>query len=251
MPPLMAAALQGQSELVAELLKLGADVHAKDSTGVTALTAASTFGRAEVVKVLLANGARADDKPAASDPGGMTPLLAAITARNEEAALLLLERTPRALLDFRGPPGYRHGKGGYTALGGAIANNMDAVIHSLVKRGANLDTPGDETGVPPLAMAAQQHNLKLVKLFLERGANLNAKDAQGNTVLMHVASHGSNPDMLELLIKKGANVNARNNAGISALDLTRQHSRQPEVEAVLIRHGAVSNGERSGCAPCR
>ena len=246
--PLASAAMRGRVALVAELLTLGADVHARDESGNTALMAASRYGQSDTVRLLLKHGARADEAGLASH-GGVTPLLGAILGNHEETALLLLPHTSRALLDVRGPPGGRHQRGGHTALGGAIEHKMWALIPRLLEQGARVDVAADESGITPLVMAALRRQLEVVKLLLDSGADVNAKDAAGNTALMTVAAFGDDPETLELLIGRGAAVNVVNGSGETALNLVRQGKRQPS-ERVLLHHGAIVGPARHECRAC-
>ena len=78
------AVSQGDVKALRRLLKRGADVHAKDWWGLTALHWAADRGRADLVKLLLKKGADANAK----DKDGKTPL---DLARKEEMRALLLK----------------------------------------------------------------------------------------------------------------------------------------------------------------
>lgn len=83
--PLMLAALKGQDELVAKLLKRDADVN---KPGWTPLHYAATGGQISVIKVLLENHAFID----AQSPNGSTPLMmAAMYGSTDSIRLLLTE----------------------------------------------------------------------------------------------------------------------------------------------------------------
>ncbi len=58
--PLRMAATKGHAELVQLLIKHGADVNAKSATGITALQAATNWGREDIVKMLVEAGAKPD-----------------------------------------------------------------------------------------------------------------------------------------------------------------------------------------------
>jgi ankyrin repeat protein len=84
--PLHVAATEGHAEVVALLLDNGADVDAKNDYGVTPLYLAAAWGHVEVVSPLLAAGA---DKTI-EEQNGETPLEAA-TRKGHKAAAELLE----------------------------------------------------------------------------------------------------------------------------------------------------------------
>jgi uncharacterized protein len=71
------AAAQGHARLVTRLIDLGAPLDAKDFNGATPLTNAAYFGRVDIVRILLAKGARPNVSNVA-----ITPLIAAVLGGN-------------------------------------------------------------------------------------------------------------------------------------------------------------------------
>lgn len=100
---LMSAVVWGTSVQVARLLRGGADPNRPDRDGSTPLYRASVQGNAEIVRVLLAAGARPDVESGAGDEG--LPLCA--------AAVWGHDATVRQLLAAGADPGLRedHGTG--------------------------------------------------------------------------------------------------------------------------------------------
>ena len=82
--PLMLAALKGELELAAQMVKKGADVN---KTGWTPLHYAASNGHVAVIKLLLENHAYID----AESPNGTTPLMMASMYGSPEAVKLLLD----------------------------------------------------------------------------------------------------------------------------------------------------------------
>ena len=72
------------------LLSKGADIHAKDEMGRTALHNAADRGHEQVVELLLEKGADIESKKS----GGDTALFGAVRYRNESMVRLLLEKGP-------------------------------------------------------------------------------------------------------------------------------------------------------------
>ena len=90
------------------------------------------------------------------------------------------------------------------------------IVKLLVDAGANtdglnrpvskLDKLGKYLYNPPLAMAAQQGNIAVVRYLLEKGADVDLAGREGLPAL-HTACHYGHPDVVRVLIAGGANVN--------------------------------------------
>ena len=85
--PLHFAAGYGRRDVVELLLRLGADVHARDDGGLIPLHNACSFGHAEVVALLLNAGA----DPNARDGWSYTPLHEAAVKGKADVCILLLQ----------------------------------------------------------------------------------------------------------------------------------------------------------------
>ena len=89
--PLMLAALNGQIEMAAKLVKKGADVN---KTGWTPLHYAASNGHVELIRLLLENHAYID----AESPNRSTPLMMASMYGNPQSVKLLLDEGADPLL---------------------------------------------------------------------------------------------------------------------------------------------------------
>jgi Ankyrin repeats (3 copies)/Ankyrin repeat len=87
--PLMIAAAEGHAETVSALVEAGANVNATNALGRTALTFASSYGLAAIVKVLLDH--HADPNIIPKDSTGWTAVIAAAHNGHLEVVRLLLD----------------------------------------------------------------------------------------------------------------------------------------------------------------
>jgi ankyrin repeat protein len=72
---LLDACLKGNLEKAKAAIKAGADVNGRNSGGMTALMSASSRGKLDIVKILIANKADVNAKTDASDSKGFTALI--------------------------------------------------------------------------------------------------------------------------------------------------------------------------------
>jgi uncharacterized protein len=239
------------SAVTAELVRRGADVHARSNTGFTALMFAARVGDADSARVLIGAGAKAND---VMPKTGLTPLIiAAATGRTQVAALLLDKgANPDAVA-----------ADGFTPLHYA-AKNKEAVemVSALLRHGANPDVRLIQKkptvaasgivlqGATPLALAAEMNNLDAVKVLVEGGADPSIPTARNTTPLMLAAGAGTDlarprsPEeramalqTLRFLVERGADVNAAGEFGWTALHAAAYQGLNDVIE-FLAAHGA-------------
>ena len=186
--PLYLAAQRGYTEVVRELLRLGAQVNfvmpqgrhgghlisltsegsvgghypvknTEVGNGATALHAAVENGHLETARELLAGGALQTDSME-----GATPLVIALQYRHPHIALLLLEDGwPDPRLDCQVP------SDGSSALFVAAGYGYLEVVQRLVERGAQLSLTNTR-GATPLSFAISRRQQEIVRLLVEAGA---------------------------------------------------------------------------------
>lgn len=241
--PLALAAREGHAGTVTVLLDSGADIHARDRDGNTALLCAVDAERRhrpdlQTIETLLARGSSAGE---ANDLGVSALMMAVERGRADIIRCLLSHGAAVDATD----------KEGRTALdrrfaGVLIADQLKEslrepresleVAKELLASGAD-PNHGDPSGLTPLAIATIAGRADLVELLLEHRADPNKTDGLGVTPLMQAALHGRE-DAAEWLLLQGADVNARTPGGQTALDLTDD----PAIVRLLEGAGARRGG---------
>lgn len=185
---LMEASLRGYNDIVAPLLRAGADIDATDIYGDTALIFASGKGHLETVKLLLANRAAVN---ARSTYTKSTALMC--------AAVNGYEAIVRLLLDAGADP---NGGNEGAPLLLAAWRGAGSTMEVLIARGADVNAR-NEMGMTPLMYAAADGRAIIVKRLIERGADVNARNILGETPLA-MARWRKQAEIIEILSGLGA-----------------------------------------------
>lgn len=216
--PLHLAAGNSAPELVSTLIRLGADVHAKDGNGCTPLLLAKDL---PTCTILLDAGA----DPCASDDEGRTALLFAASDGSLEIAKLLLSRGAvivptkdtklypihgaameghvemvKWLMTEAGDEIRRLSGDHRSLLGLAALKGHLPLVEELLKIGLS---PHPGKYYPPICDVALGGNVDILKIFLQHKANLNVTDKEGFLPL-HCALENGHADMANMLLDLGA-----------------------------------------------
>jgi ankyrin repeat protein len=223
--PLHAAVGEGHGSTVQLLLRNGAEVNATTAQGDTPLHVAVSKKYTAVLHLLLQNGA----DPSAISNNGDAPLHAATRAGRltdgVDAAM-----TVQTLLE-NGADIDARGDDRSTALDIAVKFRVDAVVKTLLQRGADPNATTHANWDSLLHTATLQSDLVLMRTLLEHGAAVDAQGFAGLTPLHLAASIGSGA-MVELLLEKGADISALSAAGTTPLDVARYDNE--DVLAALL-----------------
>lgn len=202
------------------LLDAGADIDAQSSDGRTALSiAAARMGSAGVVKTLLARGAKSTGKP-------QPPFSDAFLGDPESLDLVL------------GLQGQSAG------LAIALRKQCSACIESLLK----FAKPGELAG--PLIMAAFMGDGVQFHRLLGLGAPIPPPDDEGVTILMRAsAGEHASPKIVQTLLDRGVALNAKTTSGMTALDYARRNGDTPMVEALKKAGGEMNTRSNRPATP--
>ncbi|MCU1260373.1 MAG: Ankyrin, partial [Bryobacterales bacterium] len=199
-PLYLAAAKDGNSEIVKLLLEKDADATVRDATQSTPLAAAALANDLDTARILLASGADGNAKDAVS----WTPLMNAAANGNSDMIRMLLKR-------------------------GADVNAVSAKeINPPVKHGAiqlGLDTP--------LILAASGSSMEAVRLLLVTGAKVDAQDVRGLTPLaLAIATDHPDPQVVRLLLEYGASPKRKDLNGQDPCDWALKFNNPAVLEAL-------------------
>eukprot|EP00088_Acartia_fossae_P043881 TRINITY_DN4639_c0_g1_i15.p1 TRINITY_DN4639_c0_g1~~TRINITY_DN4639_c0_g1_i15.p1 ORF type:complete len:257 (-),score=47.50 TRINITY_DN4639_c0_g1_i15:79-849(-) len=189
-------------------------IHLTDFIGGTGLHAAATFGRADVIRILLDMGCQ----PNLQDINGQTALHLAAIPDHEEAFKVLLER---------GCDPNIKDKNGDRAIDLAVR------LWELHKQFSNLEAAkksAKRRGVLRLHEAVNYGGdiEKIRKLLERRDCDPNAQDVHGWTVL-HWAVNNGQVDLVRFFLERGCDLNIKDDNGVSAVDLARSRVNKYEL----------------------
>lgn len=200
-------------------------------SGIALLRLAIQKGYLNITRILLENGARADDR----DVNSKTNLELAVESGLHDIAELLLEF--HAYFDLaieQGSPSLLHR---------AIERDDLETTILLLRWGANINRR-NKSSYTPLMVAVERRNILIVKLLLEHGADLTAKSNSG--VSAAYLSHGS-AELTRILddarFLKGPHIDNTTEEEAPAPSVTKGLPRAPihDPEKMAACHGFQAN----------
>ncbi len=175
---LMAAAINGNTDLVKSCLTSGADVNALDEKKRTAIMYAIQGNR----RITRERDGESEEKNGRTEEQG----------RSVEIVKALLEKGAKVNTADEGKA---------TPLMYAAGYNMPTVTKLLLEKGAEVNA-AEAHGATPLLYAVNNDMSETVALLLSKGADVNAKTANGDTALK-VAQERKNTEIEAMLKKAG------------------------------------------------
>lgn len=108
---------------------------------------------------------------------------------------------------------------GLTPLALAAQEGLTEIVRTLIEAGADPNHGGSMT---PLEAAVLEGDPEIVKMMISAGAVLDGQSPDGQTALMSAAMTGD-IDMVDLLLQAGARVRIENGDGDTAIDLAEKY----------------------------
>jgi ankyrin repeat protein len=130
----------------------------------------------------------------------------------------------------------------------AVRDGDVVAIKQLLDKGA-APSDTDETGEPPLIIAALAGRPEVIALLVERGADVKVRNRGGLTAL-HAAAYAGNIDVVEMLVARGADVNdAGNFYHMTPLHGAAEEGHADVVAFLLAQKVDIEAKERNGYTP--
>ena len=275
--PLHLATIDGHTGIVDYILnektslRLADILAAQDISGATPLHEAVRYGRADIAKLLLANGANVNS----TDSLGKTPVLLIIPKSAQQAMYPLL-------LQYKANVNQKDMYGDTVLHVAVMADSSVGTLSLLLSNGAQVNERNKE-GVTPLAIAIETHHPEQVKFLAQNGADIYAEDMEGNTPLtkalesetkemleslitsgnistidssgntaLHIAISKDAPiEYIRYLVDAGSDVNARNKNGDSVLFITVQKNRRDAGDLLLEKNADIFATNTQNNSPLR
>lgn len=247
------AVAHNDAEALQMLLDHGASPNDKNPQGHTALTTAIREDRADMVDLLLANGAdpsiRGQDWPISMavkrprilqkllphmhNPRAIKGVMEMAVVANQLESIKLLLQAGVSVEDKNG--------GVFSPLTTALREQNKAIVRFLLyEADANPNAPGEHLPIIKSIRRCPPNDTEMIEMLLERGADIN-KMYRGWNAILQAVENGDGP-LLELLISKAGPVDLQamdDESGKPLIELVRDKGWE-EGLAMLTRHAADS-----------
>lgn len=210
------------------------DVHFFRDAKCTALSLAAGNGDVEVVQLLLDRGANPN-----AGPKHVRPIMAAVRNGSPDVVRCLLKRGA-VLTGLRNP--------GADVLVTACAFSPPRVVALLLdaEQGLELDgNPVHRGYIAPLHSAAENGNVRVIRLLLDLGAKVDARRGRRGETPLHYAARAGSAEAVEALLVGGADprIECR---GKTALQVAKKapvaKGKKRSTMAALVEGGAEIGG---------
>ena len=206
--PLHLAVKRNRKSLVRLLLAYNADVNIQDNSGHTVLHQSVIRGDENLVRLLLEHHADVNIQ----NKCGETPLPLSIKMGHENLVMLLAEHSADANIQ---------NKDGYTSLHWCVREGNENLCRLLLEHNADANIQ-DNNGYTPLHRAVMNGAVNLIGLLLEHKADVNIQHKFGFTPL-HLSARFRHKDcnkIIDLLLQYGVqNIDIRDVEGRTPLQM--------------------------------
>lgn len=234
MTPLNRAALSGRSDIAAELIRHGANIHTGDVDNSQPLHCVAISGDTATAALLLSRGVDINVR----DDNNLTPLHFASSYRQLPMVGYLLEHGADVNIQTSqglAPVSYA-----------AFSNNLE-LAELLIEHGADVNSR-TEDGSTLLHNAAYRGSFDVFDYLIQHGADIHATDNEGASVL-HAALGPDSYDIAKKLLELGLDANIRTDANATPLHYLGWQG-TVETAELLLKHGAEINvGNDNGRTP--
>ena len=215
----------GDPEIIKYLLSRNTDPDTRRA-GLTPLIIASRNGDADLVKLLVEAGAKAD----LAGPDGLTPLMAAASSGSSDVVEFLINA---------GADVNRKSNDRFTPLHFASSQINDDVVKLLIEAGANPNAE-NKNGTTPLQAATGRGSRKIVEDLLMAGAECRLDTVERAMPFMEYAFRYNMPEVVEIALQQCLTADFKFYGRFPALWVAQYYNNE-EIVAVLKRYGAVLN----------
>jgi ankyrin repeat protein len=233
-----AAPQEPATEIMSLLLANGADANFKGQSGHTALMAANSAAK---INLLIVREARVN----AQDEEGLTALMHAVDRGEVEVVEALLQAGADAgLRDAKGATALLHAflepqRYGFEEAKKVTQRRLEAARILLRTDGGDVNAQ-NENGETGLMRATDLGDVELVKSLLTRGTDVNRSDVLGNTAA--VFAYQKNHTEIQALLKSTGNVRSARPTQNALLRAAIEKKDQAKVKE-LLKAGADANYE--------
>ncbi|HSW61330.1 MAG TPA: ankyrin repeat domain-containing protein [bacterium] len=218
------ASIKKRTDIVATLLKGGANANAADKTGRSLLLYCIETRRFEIAKLLKTYGA------VLKNEDGTKLLQKGLVIGDSQLVQLLVQLNINVNLKF---------SDGLSALWIAAFTNNREMIEVLADAGANLNIK-DKNGKTVLMWSVENDRKEVANILITRGANINLMDDSKKTALMS-AVIADKPRMVHMLVKNGAKIDLKDAEGNSPMLVASARGNAGLVK-LFLENGAFVNG---------
>ncbi len=219
--PLSIAVSKNESEMVAMLLRCGADADIRNKKEETPLSIAVSKNESEMVAMLLRFGADAD-------------------IRNKKGEALLMEAVrrnriavARVLISYTNIKNSGRQSDGWSVLHEAAKKELTGIIPELLQHGADLNALQKYRNQTPLHVGVESGNVNVARALLSRGgAKMDIRIGFKRKTALFFAAERGDKNMVRLLLRHKADHKVPNWRGRTPLQTARNNGHDDVVEEI-------------------